>query len=140
MVRILLILWAGFTSLIAVANSVFVFMFPDGSALWNTSRFLVSVFIIIVGVLTWSFVRLKSSKNNLRQLLSFCSIGLVVLGIIGSFHAFYLGQTTGDFEYYLFPINMLLDWSGSADFLVSAAFHSSYIDYLTAGLFLDNKK
>ncbi len=101
MVRILLILWAGFRSLIAVANSVFVFMFPDGSALWNTSRFLVSVFIIIVGMLTWSFVRLKSSKNNLRQLLSFCSIGLVVLGIIGSFHAFYLGQTTGDFEYYL---------------------------------------
>ena len=113
MVRILLILWAGFTSLIAVANSVFVFMFPDGSALWNTSRFLVSVFIIIVGVLTWSFVRLKSSKNNLRQLLSFCSIGLVVLGIIGSFHAFFLGQTTGDFEYYLFPINMLLIGQGA---------------------------
>lgn len=113
MVRILLILWAGFTSLIAVANSVFVFMFPDGSALWNTSRFLVSVFIIIVGVLTWSFVRLKSSKNNLRQLLSFCSIGLVVLGIFGTFHAFYLGQTTGDFEYYLFPINMLLIGQGA---------------------------
>jgi len=33
MVRILLILWAGFRSLIAVANSVFVFMFPDGLAL-----------------------------------------------------------------------------------------------------------
>ncbi len=116
MVRILLILWAGFTSLIAVANSVFVFMFPDGSALWNTSRFLASVFIIIVGVLTWSFVGLKSSKNNLRQFLSFCSIGLVVLGIFGTLHAFYLGQTTGDFEYYLFPINMLLIGQGALTF------------------------
>ena len=116
MVRILLILWAGFTSLIAVANSVFVFMFPDGSALWKTSRILVSVFIIIVGVLTWSFVRLKNSKNNLRQFLSFCSIGLVVLGIFGTLHAFYLGQTTGDFEYYLFPINMLLIGQGALTF------------------------
>ena len=116
MVRILLILWAGFTSLIAVANSVFVFMFPGGSALWNTSRFLVSVFIIIVGVLTWLFVRLKSSKNNLRQFLSFCSIGLVAFGIFGILNAFYLGQTSGDFEYHLFPINMLLIGQGALTF------------------------
>ncbi len=116
MFNILLLILAIFTSSLAVLNSVFVFMFPDGSALWNTSRFLVSVFIIIVGVLTWSFVRLKSSKNNLRQLLSFCSIGLVVLGIFGTFHAFYLGQTTGDFEYYLFPINMLLIGQGALTF------------------------
>ena len=117
MIRILLILWAAFTSLIAVLNSVFVFMFPDGSALWNISRVLVSVFIIIVGVLTWSFVHFKNSKNNLRQLLSFCSIGLVVLGIMGTLHAFYLGQITGDFEYYLFPINMLLMGQGALTFL-----------------------
>ncbi len=116
MINILLLLLAVFTSLIAVLNSVFVFMFPGGSALWNTSRFLVSVFIIIVGVLTWSIVRLKSSKNNLRQFLSFCSIGLVVFGIFGTFHAFYLGQTTGDFEYYLFPINMLLIGQGALTF------------------------
>ncbi len=116
MINILLLILAIFTSLIAVLNSVFVFMFPDGSALWNTSRVLVSVFIIIVGVLTWSFVRLKISKKNLRQLLSFCSIGLVVLGIFGTFHAFYLGQTTGDFEYYLFPINMLLIGQGALTF------------------------
>ena len=116
MFNILLLILAIFTSLIAVLNSVFVFMFPDGSALWNTSRFLVSVFIIIVGVLTWSFVHLKSSKNNLPQLLSFCSIGLVVLGIFGILHAFYLGQTTGDFEYYLFPINMLLIGQGALTF------------------------
>lgn len=116
MIRILLILWAAFTSLIAILNSVFVFMFPDGSALWNISRVLVSVFIILVGVLIWSFVRSQGSKNNLRQLLSFCSIGLVVLGIFGSFHAFYLGQTTGDIEYYLFPINMLLIGQGALTF------------------------
>ncbi len=116
MIRILLILWAAFTSLIAILNSVFVFMSPDGSALWNISRVLVSVFIILVGVLTWSVVRLKSSKYNLPQFLSFCSIGLVVLGIFGTFHAFYLGQTTGDFEYYLFPINMLLIGQGALTF------------------------
>ena len=116
MINILLLILAIFTSLIAVLNSVFVFMFPDGSALWNTSRFLVSVFIIIVGGLTWSFVRLKSSKNNLRQLLFFCSIGLVVLGILGTLHAIYLGQTTGDFEYYLFPIHALLFGQGALTF------------------------
>ncbi len=81
MINILLLFLAVFTSLIAVLNSVFVFQFPDGSTLWNLSRVLVSVFIMLVGVLTWSVVRLKSSKYNLPQLLSFCSIGLVVLGI-----------------------------------------------------------
>ena len=116
MIKILLRFWVVFTSLIAVLNSVFIFMFPDGSILWNISRFLVSVFIIIVGVLTWSFVRLKSSKKNLRQLLSLCSIVLAVLGIFGTLHAFYLGQTTGDFEYYLFPINMLLIGQGALTF------------------------
>ncbi len=116
MFNILLIVLAIFTSLIAVLNSVFVFMSPDGSALWNISRVLISVFIILVGVLTWSFVRFQGSKNNLRQLLSFCSIGLVLLGIVGSFHAFYLGQSTGDFEYYLFPIHALLFGQGALSF------------------------
>ncbi len=116
MINILLLVLAIFTSSLAVLNSVFVFLSPDGSALWNTSRFLVSVFIIIAGVLTWSVVRLKSSKYNLPQLLSFCSIGLVILGIFGTLHAFYLGQTTGDFEYYLFPINMLLIGQGALTF------------------------
>ena len=117
MIRISLILWTIFTSLIAVLNGVFVFIFPDGSGLWNTSRVLISVFIIIVGVLTWLFVRFKHFENNRRQFLSFGSIGLVVLGIIGTLHAFYLGQITGDFEYYLFPINMLLMGQGALTFL-----------------------
>jgi len=118
MINILLLTLAIFTSLIAVLNSVFVFMFPDGSALWNISRVLVSVFIVIVGVFTWSVSRSKSSKNNLRQLLSFCSIGLVVLGIFGTLHAFYLGQTTGDFEYYLLPIHALLFGQGALTFWI----------------------
>ena len=116
MINILLLVLAIFTSSLAVLNSVFVFMFPDGSALWNIFRVLVSVVIMLVGVLTWSVVCLKSSKNNLRQFLSFCSIGLVVLGIFGTLQAFYLGQTTGDFEYYLFPINMLLIGQGALTF------------------------
>ena len=105
MIKLLLLTLAILTSFIAILNSVFVFMSPDGSVLWNTSRVLVSMFIMLVGFLTWSVVRLKSSKNNLRQLLSFCSIGLVVLAIMGTFNAIYFGQTTGDFEYYLFPIS-----------------------------------
>ena len=42
-----------FTSLLALINVVFVFVFPGGSALWNTSRILVSLFIIVVGARTW---------------------------------------------------------------------------------------
>ena len=52
----LLVVVAIFTSLLAVMNAIFIFMHPDGATLWNVSRFLVSVYIMGIGVLTWRHV------------------------------------------------------------------------------------
>ena len=116
MIRILLLMCAVFTSLFAILNSVFVFMSPDGSTLWNMSRILAALFIIGTGVLTQMFFLPKNGKHNLRQFLSLCSMGLMLLGIAGFSMAIYFGRTTGDFEYYLFPIHALLFGQGALTF------------------------
>lgn len=116
MLKTLLILGASFTSLIALLNAVFILKSPTGSTLWDVSRVLVSLFILGVGVLTWNATFSKKPEFKSWQLLLICSLGLMLLGIAGTFMAIYSGKTTGDFEYYLFPIHALLFGQGALSF------------------------
>lgn len=108
----LLVIVATFTSLLAVINTICIFTHPDGVTLWNASRFLVSVYIVGIGILTWRHVLVHMTQGTTSSVLFVCSVALLSLGIAGTGLAIYNGQRSGDTEYYLFPVHWLFVGQG----------------------------
>ncbi len=80
----------------------------EDAAVWHLARIAIAAAVIGVAALTvWHLVRPQQLKLA-EPLLLIGAMGLLLVGSAGSVWSIYLGQVTGDFEYWVFPVNAAL--------------------------------
>ncbi len=109
----IVLLAAFLSSFFALLNLFFVFKDSESLGLWISARIIAAIFIISEGILTWRCMQAKAIKPIYRELLLLSAMGLIALGAAGIPLAYHFGVVTGDFEYYLFPIHILLMEQGA---------------------------
>ena len=111
LVRGLVFASATFTTLFSILAGVMFIIFNNDGVLSLAIRLVACAFVVGVGILTG--LQARSSGPRYSAALFAAAVGIVVLGAAGFAWAIHLGQTTGDFEYYMIMLHMALVGQGA---------------------------
>jgi hypothetical protein len=103
--RLLLLLFAGVNSALASFAALFqVFRLGQGEEAWPWVLSQMGFSGVIVAIAAVTLVAARRSRPRLTAWLLLGGITLVALGSMAGVRAYHVGETSGDFEYYLFLV------------------------------------
>lgn len=127
MVRLIIILSVFFTSITAMLIGIHSIFFDDGLIILNVIKTAICIVVLSVGILTLLYIKSSLSGSLTERMLSVGSFTIIALGFAAILWTLFLGQKTGDFEWWAIPVNLVLILQG---ILAVIYFHTGMNDKL----------